>query len=128
MKKILIIDDSRDLLDAMSIFLEAKGYSVKTDTGCKDIFNIVREFDPDLVILDIFLTAEDGRETCKDLRRYSETKHLCIILLSGSATALGNYREYGADDYIEKPFDINDLLKKIEFVLNSCNEQKYHLD
>jgi len=128
MKNILIIDDSRDLLDAMSIFLEANGYSVKTDTGCKDIINIVNEFDPDLVILDIFLTDEDGRETCKNLRRHSETKHLCIILLSGYGTALENYRDYGADDYIEKPFDINDLLKKIEFVLNSCNEQKLHLE
>ena len=127
MKKLLIIDDSRDLLNAMNIFLEAKGYIVKTDTSCMDIINIVKEFDPDLVMLDVFLSSEDGREICKNMRSYSETKHLCIILLSGSVSALSNYQDYGADDYIEKPFDINDLLKKIESVLNSCNEQKNYI-
>jgi DNA-binding response OmpR family regulator len=127
MKKILIIDDSRDLLNAMKIFLEAKGYLIKTNDSCKEILNDVKEFDPDLVILDVFLSGEDGREICKNLRRHTDTKHLCIILLSGSATALGNYKDYGADDSIEKPFDINILLKKIELVLNSCNEQKLEI-
>ena len=87
MKKILIIDDSQDLLNAMKIFLEAKGYLVKTNDSCKEILDNVKEFDPDLVILDVFLSEEDGREICKNLRRHTDTKHLCIILLSGSATA-----------------------------------------
>jgi DNA-binding response OmpR family regulator len=127
MKRILIIDDSRDLLEAMTMFLELKNYKVKTLTDCDDIIQVVKEYDPDLVIVDVFLSGEDGREICKKLKQYDETKHLCIILLSGSSEILRNHKEYGADSFIEKPFDVNYLLEKIQDALDICDRQKFEI-
>lgn len=124
MKRILIIDDSRDLLEAMRMFLELKNYNVKTLTDCNDIIPIVKEYDPDLLILDVFLSGEDGREICKKIKEYEETKHVCILLLSGSPDILKNHKEFGADSFIEKPFDVNYLLEKIEDALDICDGQK----
>jgi DNA-binding response OmpR family regulator len=116
MKRILIIDDSIDLLQLLRMFL-VKDYKVKTLSDCDKIIDTVKEYDPDLIMMDVFLAGEDGREVCKKLRKYAETKHMYIMLLSGSAEALNNYKEYGADAIIEKPFDIKILLDKIEQVL-----------
>ena len=127
MKRILIIDDSRDLLEAMRMFLELKNYHVKTLTDCNDIIHIVEEYHPDLVIVDVFLSGEDGREICKKLKQYDDTKHVCIILLSGSAEILRNHKEFGADSFIEKPFDVNHLLEKIEQALDLCGGQKFKI-
>lgn len=122
MKRILIIDDSKVLLDVMTKFLELKDYRVKTLTSCDQLIGAVNEFDPDIIIIDVFLAGEDGREVCQKLRNNEQLKHLCILLSSGSAEVLKNYKDYGADDFIEKPFDITDLLRKIEDVLLICKE------
>lgn len=120
MKKLLIVDDSEDLLDAMEIILSQKGYAVKTLSGWDNIYKEVIDFDPDLVIIDIFLGGKDGREICKGLRNSIVSKYLCIMVFSASPKALENYQAFGADGYLEKPFGINNLLEKIELVLNSC--------
>lgn len=120
MKKLLIVDDSTDLLDAMEIILLQKGYAVKTLSGWDNIYKEVIDFDPDLVILDIFLAGKDGREICKELRNSIVSKYLCIMVFSASPKALENYKTFGADGYLEKPFGINSLIEKIETVLSSC--------
>ncbi len=120
MKKLLIVDDSTDLLDAMEIILLQKGYAVKTLSGCDNIYKEVIDFDPDLVILDIFLAGKDGREICKELRNSIVSKYLCIMVFSASPKALENYETFGADGFLEKPFGINSLIEKIETVLRSC--------
>lgn len=123
MSKLLIVDDSTDLLDAMELILMQKGYTIKTLPGNNNIFNEINDFNPDLLILDIFLSGKDGREICKELRSIIENKYLCIIMFSASPKALEDYRSYGADDYLEKPFGINNLIEKIEHVLSSCREK-----
>ena len=120
MKKLLIVDDSTDLLDAMEIILLQKGYAVKTLSGWDNFYKEVIDFDPDLVILDIFLAGKDGREICKELRNSIVSKYLCIMLFSASPKALENYKSFGADGFLEKPFGINSLIEKIETVLSSC--------
>lgn len=120
MKKLLIVDDSTDLLDAMEIILLQKGYTVKTLSGWDNFYKEVIDFDPDLVILDIFLAGKDGREICKELRNSIVSKYLCIMLFSASPKALENYKSFGADGFLEKPFGINSLIEKIETVLSSC--------
>ena len=124
MSKIVIVDDSRDLLEALKFFLEEKGYEVETVTRQQDLISVIKSFSPDLIILDIYLQEEDGREICKELRRHKETKYLCILLFSASTKALTNYKEYGADGYIEKPFGLNEIVDKIESTLETCKD--YH--
>ena len=123
MSKLLVVDDSTDLLDAMELILEQKGYTVKTLPGNTNIFKEITDFSPDLLILDIFLAGTDGRDICRELRKIVENKYLSIIMFSASPKALEDYQSYGADDYLEKPFGINNLIEKIEHVLSSSREK-----
>jgi DNA-binding response OmpR family regulator len=124
MSKIVIVDDSRDLLEVLKYFLEEKGYEVETATKQKDLIPLINSFSPDVLLLDIYLQAEDGRDICKELRKNEETKYLCILMFSASAKALANYKEYGADGYIEKPFGLNEIVDKIESTIETCKD--YH--
>ncbi|MEP6616585.1 MAG: response regulator [Ginsengibacter sp.] len=125
MKKLLIVDDSQDLLEAMKYFLEKKNYLVEAISNHKEIFKAVAEFQPDLVMLDIFLSGADGRDVCKKLRENYETKYLCIMMFSASPEALHQHIEYGADGCIEKPFDLQNILETIETVMESCKDNVY---
>lgn len=122
MNKIVIVDDSEDLLHVMKFFLEEKGYTVEVCTKKHTLIPLITSFSPDLIILDIFLSGEDGREICRELRSHKATKYLCILMFSASPKALLNYKEYGADGYIEKPFGLNDIITKIESALETCKD------
>ena len=126
MRKLLIVDDSADLLETMEFFLRKKGFDVKTILTEKNIVEEIFAFKPDLVIMDVFIHGKDGRELCKQLRENSHLKYLCIILFSSSPVALENHQAHGADACIEKPFGLNYLIDKIEEVLNICKEK--HVD
>lgn len=125
MSKIVIVDDSPDLLEVLKFFLEEKGYEVETVTRQNDLIPLIKSFSPDLIILDIYLQGEDGREICKKLRKQEETKYLCILMFSASPKALINYKDYGADGFIEKPFGLNEIVDKIEHTLEECKDY-YH--
>ena len=122
MSKILIVDDSADLLEVLKFFLEEKGYIVETVSNKSDLLPLTESFSPDLIILDIYLAGEDGREICKELRSRKGTRYLCILIFSASAPALEEYKEYGADGFIEKPFGLNDIIEKIESCLETCKD------
>ena len=117
MDKLLIVDDSADLLEMMKYILERKGYIVKTLMECQNIFHEIFEFKPDLLILDLILAGADGREICKELRKNIETEHLGVLAFSASPKNLIDYKSFYADDFLEKPFDSNILVEKIKSLL-----------
>lgn len=123
-EKIFIIDDSEDILEGMKMFLELKDYRVQTLSDAKNIFNAIAEFDPDVLILDIYLSGFDGRELCKKLKESTHTKHLKIILFSAATNALEDYKTYGADEYLEKPFGLEEIYTKIETALGNQNRRE----
>lgn len=118
MNKLLILDDSPYLLDALKYILGHIGYLVKTLVSTEDIYTAIDDFQPDLLLLEIFLGGEDGREICKKLRTSGENKDLRILVFSSHTKALEDYKSYYADDYIEKPFELKSLVDKITLVLN----------
>ena len=121
MKKLLIVDNDADSLEAMQLLLTVSGYKVKTATSYKSLLNIVYAYKPDMIIMDVMLSGEDGRNICKDLKEDALTRDLCILLISGSALNLIDYRSYLADGCLEKPFDQKILVEKIE---NLCANHK----
>ena len=123
MSKLLIVDDSAALLEVMKNILERNGYTVKTLNRAPEIYNEISEFKPDLLILDIYLAGEDGREICKEIRKNVETRQICILVFSASPKTLEDYKSYCADDFIEKPFDITKLVEKIKSVLDYCKSK-----
>lgn len=117
MARILIVDDSDDLLELFSIITQRHGHQSDTATCKEELFTKLRTGNPDIVLLDVRLGYEDGRVVCKELKRLKP--HLPIILLSGSPDMLQHYQEYGADDAIEKPFDMGILAAKIALHLQN---------
>lgn len=118
MAKLLIADDNEDLLELMEIFLQEKGYEIKTVATKKKLFSELKNYQPDLILLDVFLNGEDGREICKQLRENVKNINLNIIIISANPYAMKEFKKFGADGYIEKPFELEDLLTKIEETVN----------
>ncbi|MDO8551488.1 MAG: response regulator transcription factor [bacterium] len=112
-KKILIVDDDEAIVEALKLTTEMEGYRVKTASKAEEVFPMVCEFCPDLVILDILLDGEDGRIVCQSLKSNLQTQNIPVIMISAHPTMAKTVEDYGADDFLPKPFDINDLLKRI---------------
>lgn len=114
-KKILILDDNQDLLDVLSLLLTEIGYDIQTLNSGEQIFEEIKKFHPDLVLMDIMLAGMDGRLICKRMKAKADTIDIPVILISGSHNLSQNLLEQGApNDFMEKPFDLSVLVKKIE--------------
>ncbi len=120
--KLLIADDSVDLLELMDLFLSEKGYEVKCASNKKLLFNALKNYVPDVIILDVFIDNVDGRELCKKLRSEEKTKNTPIIIFSANPYAIANYKSFGANDFIEKPFSLENVVVKIQSVLQTIAE------
>lgn len=115
MQRILAVDDDRDILDILQLILEDKGYEVETLADGRHLFDKIKQYHPDLIILDIMLGNLDGRKLCQDVKASPETHDIPVILLSASHTIYGNFHKNGSpDDFIAKPFDIDALLNSVE--------------
>jgi len=112
-KSVLIIDDENSILEALAFMLNDAGYSVETSTNGERLHNLRSEM-PDLILLDMFLSGENGRDLVKMLKSRKVTKHIPIIMISAHPSVATTVREYGADDFLAKPFDIDELLAKIK--------------
>ncbi|GMU96641.1 response regulator transcription factor [Ignavibacterium album] len=120
MAKIAIIDDDPDILDASSLVLQSKGYDVITATNPDDGYKIIKEQNPDLIILDVMMNEpDDGFFLAQKLRR--EKIEIPIIMYTSVSKALG--LEFAAgemipvDDFVEKPISPETLIDKVEKLL-----------
>jgi CheY-like chemotaxis protein len=112
-KKVLVADDDPAILDSVSMLLEELGYSVETSVNGETIFKMQNDL-PDILLLDIWMSGRDGRDICKKLKEQNHTKHIPIIMVSANKDTEKIARQAGADDFLAKPFDINELNQKIE--------------
>ena len=115
-KKILIVEDERDILQLVKLYLEKEGFrTVAAATGAEGL-KCAKEDKPDLIVLDLMLPEIDGLEVCKRLRSAPETAMLPIIMLTAKAeesdTVIG--LELGADDYVTKPFSPKALVARVK--------------
>ena len=119
-KKILIVDDEPDLVETVRFPLEEEGYLVLVSYNGEDALHKARKENPDLIVLDIMLPKLDGYKVCRLLKFDERYKHIPILMLTARTQEkdknLG--RETGADEYITKPFDIDELVEKIKTYLN----------
>src|SRR3954463_9379565 len=107
-KLILVVDDDVGILEALQAMLAYAGYEVVTDTG-ETLQEKIHTYQPDLLLLDVLLSGQDGREITKHLKSQKETAHLPIILLSAHLNAATDAQTFGADDFVPKPFKMGDL-------------------
>lgn len=111
-KKIIVADDDKDIVAVLTMMLEEAGYEVRS-TANGHTAQMVRDFLPDLLLLDIWMAGVDGRDVCKYLKSQKLTKHIPIIMISANQDIKKIAREAKADDFIAKPFDMDKLLAKV---------------
>jgi DNA-binding response OmpR family regulator len=116
-KKVMIADDDAGIVDFLSILLEYEGYEVSSTLNGATLLTLDKEF-PDIILLDIWMSGIDGRDVCKHLKQKEDTKKIPIIMISASNDIERSAFDAGADDFLAKPFDMDELLKKIESKLN----------
>ncbi len=112
-KKVMIAEDDAGILEAMQLILEDAGYDVTTTVDGKTLQDIKEEL-PDIFLLDIWMAGMDGTSICQHLRSQDRTKHIPVILCSANKDTQQLAQACGADDFLAKPFEMNDLLNKVE--------------
>jgi excisionase family DNA binding protein len=114
-RKVLIVDDDQDLVDLLSDVFERDGrFDIRTANNGFDAGMLVKEFRPDLVVLDVMLPDINGKEVCQRVRSDDTLETVKIICISGMVEQdkVSDLRAAGADDFMQKPFKVEDLLDR----------------
>ncbi len=118
MAKIFVIDDDKNLLKVMKSLLHLNGFDVSIFRNWEIAYRIMKRFEPHLILLDVFLIGIDGLEVCQRFKASPYTKHIPIIFCSGyPEIAKTGIDDYGAADFIAKPFELKELISKVQSAL-----------
>lgn len=120
-KKVLLVDDDPDFVEAVKVIVESGGYDVEVAYDGKEGLEAVEEFKPDLIVLDVMMPVMNGHEACNELKKNPATSKIPIILLTAVAdrvtTSTYTHRdmlESEAEDYMPKPVEPAELLELIK--------------
>ena len=124
MSKALIVDDEKSIVKGIKFSLEQEGMEVDTAFDGEEALKLARENEYDIVLLDVMLPKIEGFEVCKSIREFSQ---MPIIMLTAKGTDMDKILglEYGADDYMTKPFNILELKARIKAIMR--RNQKNHI-
>lgn len=119
--RILVVEDDFDISNMLRIYFTGQGYSVEVAARGSDALALTRKQSPDLIVLDIMLPDMDGYAVCRELRTTTRTSHIPIIFLTQRDERSDRIAglELGADDYITKPFDIEELKLRVRTAIRS---------
>lgn len=110
----MIVDDDSDILEILSFLLSETGYETRILTHGETIFNDIKDFKPNLILMDVMLAGMDGRAICHDIKTNPSTCELPVILISGTHDLAKSLHLPGApNDFIAKPFNLDHLVAKI---------------
>ena len=121
--KILVVDDDRNICDILKQFLTKEGEDVEVANDGPQAMELMRSFSPEIVLLDIMLPGKTGKEICQDIRRQSDVP-IIIISAKGEIYDKVVCLELGADDFVVKPFDLNELFARIVAVRRRCGSKE----
>lgn len=119
--KLLVVDDEEDLQQLLRAMLERRGYQVLSASGGLQAIRMLYHERPDLVLLDVMMPGMDGWETLKRIREMSTVPVIMLTAL-GEVSHIVQGLQIGADDYISKPFDREELTARIEALLRRCTQ------
>ena len=122
-KTILVVDDDEGILNSIKAILELEGYKVITQNqNSKNLHEIICASSPQLILLDVLIADHDGRIICKKLKTDKMIANIPIILVSAHIQTADDYADYGADGFVAKPFDVDELLYTIENKISKPSE------
>jgi CheY-like chemotaxis protein len=123
--RLLIVEDDADISTMLKIYFSSQGYDVDIAPRGREALEKTRHVMPHLIILDIMLPDIDGYEVCRNLRMYTRTSHVPVIFLTQKDERSDKLQglELGADDYITKPFDIEELKWRVQNAINRSERE-----
>jgi DNA-binding response OmpR family regulator len=124
--KILIIDDEQDVIDLLSLHLKKAGFALSAATDGATGLRLAREEAPALIVLDLMLPKMPGLEICKVLKTDPATRHIPVLMLTAKAEEIDRIvgLEFGADDYVTKPFSPRELVLRVRSILRRSAVQQ----
>ena len=118
-EKILVLDDDPDIGTMIKMMLEYKGYSVTVSDRAEQANEILKTDAVDLIIMDMLLSGVNGTDLCSEFKKNSSIAHIPVIMISAHPNAKEICLQAGADEFISKPFDMQDILSKIERLIHN---------
>lgn len=121
MKKVLIVDDEQDIVESMKFVLEAAGFQCHCAYNGEDGLNLARRILPDLIILDVMMPKINGYKISRLLKYDNKYKRIPILMVTARSQMEDKLigEETGVDEYITKPFELEDIVKKVEGYLKT---------
>ena len=115
-KRILIADDETDIVETLQFMLEVEGFECLTAYNGEEALNLAKREIPDLLILDVMMPKINGYKVCRLLKFDSKYKNIPILMVTARSQEEDKIigEETGADEYITKPFEINDVVEKVK--------------
>jgi len=126
--QILIIDDDQFILDTLKDIFIYTGYAVTAFTEINDIKATMDLCKPDLVMVDFLLQGINGGELCAQIKKNVQTQSIPVILMSAHARVMLSLGTYNCDDFLEKPFNLESLLKSVNCLLESKKARPRHTE
>ncbi|MGL5436453.1 MAG: response regulator [Lachnospiraceae bacterium] len=120
-KKILVVDDEKKIVEAVKAYLEHDNYTVYTCADGVEAINFFDRIKPDLLILDLMLPKLGGEDVCQHIRKYSRVPIIMLTAKSAEGDKINGF-DIGADDYVTKPFSPRELVMRVQSVLRRCSE------
>ncbi len=109
----MIADDDTGIVDLLSLMLTGEGYEVSSTYNGATLLEMDAAL-PDIILLDIYMQGVDGRDVCRSLKQNVLMQKIPIVMISASDDVERSALDAGADDFLAKPFDMQELLRKIE--------------
>ena len=116
-KRILILDDNQDILEIVHETLAYEQFDVKSTGDGTEVMSMVESFTPDLVILDYRVAGINGGELCRQIKAHPQFGDTPVIIFSAYINHQADLFAYGCDAIINKPFDLNELVEKVNSLI-----------
>jgi DNA-binding response OmpR family regulator len=121
-KKVLIADDEPNIVMSLQFLMEYEGYEVRTVADGEAALRALREFRPDLVLLDVMMPKKDGYEICQVMRATPELEGIKVVMLTAKGRDIDAEKGLGlgADSYVTKPFATKELVARVKAMLGDA--------
>ena len=116
-KRILVLDDNQDILDIVHETLSYEQFDVKSTSESIAVIPLLEQFIPNLVILDYRVAGTNGGELCRQIKQHPDLKHIPVIIFSAYVNHADELSAYGCDAIINKPFDLTELVEKVNHLI-----------
>lgn len=118
--QILVLDDSPAIVDSIEMMMEFEGLTISKFYKGSDMLNALNsEAKPDVILMDMWLSGEDGRDICRTIRADENLRDIPVLIMSASRGLEQSALDAGANDFIAKPFDMGDMISRIRAYIKS---------